>query len=42
MPVDNYVVLYFPDKENETVTILRVMYGGRNIEEQLNEHTDVN
>ena len=42
MPVDNYGVLYFPDKENETVTILRVMYGGRNIEEQLNEHTDVN
>lgn len=35
MPVDNYCVLYIPDAENAVVTIIRVMYGGRDIETQL-------
>ena len=33
--VDNYIVFYLPDMEEQVVTILRVMYSGRNIEEQL-------
>lgn len=35
MPVDNFVVLYVPNEETGIVTIIRVMYGGRNIDEQL-------
>ena len=37
--LDNYIVFYIPDIEEQTVTILRVMYSGRNIEEQLSIHT---
>ena len=37
--VDNYIVFYIPDIEEQVVTILRVMYSGRNIEEQLSVHT---
>ena len=32
MPVDNYLVFYIPNREAEMVTILRVMYGGRDVE----------
>ena len=39
LPVDNYVVLYIPDSDKKVVTILRVMYAGRNIDNQLNLHT---
>lgn len=35
MPVDNYCVLYIPDAESAVVTIIRVMYCGRDIETQL-------
>ncbi|MGD7024025.1 type II toxin-antitoxin system RelE/ParE family toxin [Rossellomorea vietnamensis] len=35
MPVDNFSVFYIPRKKDKTVTIIRVMYGGRNIDEQL-------
>lgn len=38
MPVNNYLVFYIPDKETETVNILRVMYGGRDTEKQLNQN----
>lgn len=31
MPVDNYLVFYIPDREERMVTVLRVMYGGRDI-----------
>ena len=37
--VDNYIVFYLSDVEEQVVTILRVMYSGRNIEEQLSVHT---
>lgn len=37
MPVDNYLVFYIPDKETKTVTVLRIMYGGRDAEKQLNQ-----
>lgn len=36
LPVDNYVVLYIPDNDIKIVTVLRVMYSGRDIENQLN------
>ncbi len=39
MPVDNYCVLYIPDLEKALVTIIRVMYGGRDIETQLEKYT---
>ena len=39
VPVDNYIVFYIPDLEGRKVTILRVMYSGRNIEKQLRVHT---
>ena len=38
MPVDNYLVFYISDKLTETVNILRVMYGGRDTEKQLNQN----
>ena len=39
LPVDNYVVLYIPDCDKKVVTILRVMYVGRDIDNQLNFYT---
>ena len=39
LPVDNYVVLYIPDCGKKVVTILRVMYSRRNIDNQLNLYT---
>lgn len=35
-PVDNFLIFFIPEIENATVTIIRIMYGRRNIEEQLN------
>ncbi|WP_349283502.1 type II toxin-antitoxin system RelE/ParE family toxin [Enterococcus cecorum] len=37
--VDNYIVFYIPDIKEQVVTVLRVMYSGRNIEERLSDHT---
>ena len=34
MPVDNYLVFYVPTHENLTVTIMRILYGGRDIERE--------
>ena len=39
LPVDNYVVLYILDSDKKVVIILRVMYAGRDIYNQLNLHT---
>jgi toxin ParE1/3/4 len=39
MPVDNYLVFYIPDNEAGIVTVIRVMYAGRNVEDQLKNHT---
>ena len=36
MPVDNYIVFYLPDETAATVSIIRIMYGGRDIDKQLN------
>lgn len=35
LPVGNYVVLYIPDTDTKVVTILRIMYSGRDIDKQL-------
>lgn len=40
MPVDNYLVFYIPDRELQTVTVIRIMYGGRDIGTQLGDYTD--
>ena len=39
MPIDNYCVLYIPDDEKAVVTIIRVMYGGRDMETQLKKYS---
>ena len=36
MSVDNYLVFYIPNHEEQTVKIMRVIYGGRDIDKQLN------
>lgn len=36
LQVDNYLVFYLPVEAQVTVAIIRIMYGGRNLEEQLN------
>ena len=37
MSVDNYLVFYIPDAATQTVTVIRVMYGGRDTTAQLEE-----
>lgn len=39
MPVDNYIVFYIPDPNTLKVEIVRVMYGGRDVDKQLNKIT---
>ena len=39
LPVDNYVVFYIPDSDKKVVIILRVMYAGRDIDNQLKCYT---
>lgn len=39
MPVDNYLVFYIPDKDVGVVTVIRVMYAGRDVDSQLKGHT---
>jgi len=35
MPVDNYLVFYIPNHEENIVTVIRVMYGERDVDRQL-------
>ncbi len=39
MPVDNYLVFYIPDKDAGIVTVIRVMYAGRDVDSQLIGYT---
>lgn len=39
VPVDNYCVFYIPDPGKKIVSIIRVMYGSRDIESELDEQT---
>ena len=36
MPVDKFLVFYIPSESDKKVSITRVIYGGRNIEKELN------
>lgn len=38
-PVDNCLVFYIPDMETKIVTVIRVMYGGRDVDKELERHT---
>ena len=40
-PVDNYLVFYKTDDETETVYVVRIMYGGRDVHKQLSQKEDV-
>ena len=40
LPVDNFVVFYIPNEETAVVTVIRVLYGGRNISNELKEYTE--
>ena len=35
LPVDHYCIFYIPDPDTETVTVIRVIYEGRDIDKQL-------
>lgn len=35
MTVDNFLVFYIPDDEKRCVTVIRIMYGGRDIDKVL-------
>ena len=37
LPVKNYLVFYTVQKETETISVVRIMYGGRDISRQLEE-----
>ena len=37
MLVDNYLVFYIPQEEDKTVTVIRVMYGRRDIDAQIKQ-----
>ena len=39
MPVDNYLVFYIPCRDTQTVDVIRVQYGGRDLDTQLNQST---
>ena len=40
LPVKNYLVFHTVKSETETVSIARIMYGGRDISKQLKETTE--
>lgn len=39
MPVDNYLVYYIPDKDTMTVNVIRVLYGGMDVNRELEKNT---
>ena len=38
LPVDHYLVFYLPDETNATVSVIRIMYSGRDVDKQLNDN----
>ncbi|MCD8372995.1 MAG: type II toxin-antitoxin system RelE/ParE family toxin [Clostridia bacterium] len=36
-PVDNYLIFYLPVEQTQSVHVLRIMYGGRDISTQLSD-----
>ena len=41
LPVKNYLVFYTVNNETETVSIARILYGGRDISKQLEEDIEL-
>lgn len=41
MSVDNYIVFYIPNHDTKVVNIIRVIYGGRDIDTQLSRFTEI-
>ena len=39
-PIDNYLVFYIPDMDTKIVTVIRVMFSGRDVNRQLELFTD--
>lgn len=39
MPIDNYLVFYITNHEENIVTVIRVMYAGRDVDAQLKYYT---
>ena len=37
LPVNNYIIFYLADEEKAVVTVIRIIYGGRDISKQLSE-----
>ncbi len=37
LPVDNYLIFYLPDEADATVSVIRIMYGGRDMSKQMSE-----
>ncbi len=37
LPVDNYIIFYLPKGDSGTVNIIRIIYGGRDMERQIKE-----
>lgn len=40
MPVKNFIVYYLPDKDAQTVKIVRIFYGGRDVEHIIGEEKE--
>ena len=40
MPIDNYLAFYLPVESRKTVVVIRIMYGGRDIDMQLSSTED--
>ena len=40
MPVDHYCVFYMPDHKQGIVTVTRVLYGGRDMDNALADSTE--
>lgn len=38
LPVDNFIVYYLVDDKEKTVTIVRIFYGGRDVENIINSN----
>lgn len=37
LPVGSYLAFYLPIEAQKSVVVVRIMYGGRNVEEQMNQ-----
>lgn len=37
MPVDNFIVFYLPNEKKKLVTIIRIIYSGRDMNVELGE-----